>query len=252
MGKEKRQRIYQEECKKRQKQYEKEQRENQFGRYFRDVQRLINDWFLVGNIDTICNHVRYYENRDAMRKGDKYDPSIRAELYPAIYFTGVQGANAEVDSSKGETFGEGDLQNITLSLVDFSVRLWYEDTSCKVCAFNGAGGKTQLDLGSLIQALPKELFKKFMDCFFGASSALNISPEEGVVFVNEAAKCRFQKKGHFGRWFFLRQMEGYTVRIIFTEEQEDYMLYLFKDRSPAFQQYVQNTATAPRCMKFTF
>ena len=191
-----------------------------YGHYFKDVELLLHDYFAIGNIDV--EQTLYMEDEKTENGcGCKFKKS----LYPIIQFDGFRSKLIPSRNKLFEECGGGERHIIFLSLVDFSIRLLYEDCSTEVCNFKESVGLQSLDLTSLIQSLPIAIFEKVISY---CCKNIRISDYSSSYFVLKTSddKSSISKLGYFKRisFFSSNSVRNFYAKFKFTEEQETYLL----------------------------
>lgn len=196
------------------------------GQFFRDVQLLLRDYFNIGTIET--SSTKY------LTKKDEYTPyEIDSKFYPVFLFIGSRSPNAESEDFNDE------LQCIYLSLVNLSIHLGYE-CKTKLCDTNTLRDPSKtLDISSLIQSLPMEMFKHFTERYASSMTVMSIDKSSGILVVpKNGNNYGFTKKGYFRRWtFFTQAPGGWAIKATFTEKQDAYLLSLFI-ANPTLQKFI--------------
>ena len=123
--------------------------------------------------------------------------------------------------------------------MNLSIHLGYE-CKTKCCDTNTLRDPSKtLDISSLIQSLPMELFKHFTERYASSMTVMSIDKSSGILVVPKSGdNYGFTKRGYFRRWtFFTQAPGGWAIKATFTEEQEAYLLSLFI-ADPALQKFI--------------
>lgn len=204
---------------------EREENKNSYyGHYFKDVKLLLTDYFSISNIDV--QRTLYLED-EKMNNG--CGCRFRKSLYPLILFDGHRNQFIPSRNKTFEEYGGGASHIIFLSLVDFSIRLLYEDCSTELCHFKETVGNRTLNLSSLIQSLPMEIFKKVI-AYYCTNIRMHHFTFFKFVLKTSNDKCTISKLGYFKRLSFdsTNSERRFSIQFQFTEEQESYLLEFFE------------------------